>query len=258
MNSSPRIGLVLSGGGARGFAHLGMIQALQENNVEISVVCGTSAGALVGAFFCGGYSPEETLRIIENTSLISSLRPSLNRRSILKLAAASKELIKYFPHDSFSELSKPLYVTTTDIINAEQVVFDSGPLIKPLLASSSIPVIFDPIEINGRTLIDGGILDNMPHLPIKNQCDKIIGMHSNPLGDDYQITNWKSLMERSLMMTVTQNVYNKSDQFDLFLEPKGIGNFKVFDFKSARKIYHLGYQYLQEEIKNGILDELKI
>jgi len=258
LKTSPKIGLVLSGGGARGFAHLGMIKALQENNVEISAVSGTSAGALIGAFFCQGYSPDETLEIIEKTSLISSLRPSFNRRSLLKIESAYKELIKYFTHDSFDKLTIPLYVTATDIVKAEQVIFNSGPLIKPLLASSSIPVVFDPIVFNGKTLIDGGIMDNLPHLPLKEVCDKIIGMHSNPLSSDYHLTNWKSLIERSLMMTVTQNVYSKSDQFDLFLEPGGIGVFKVFDFKSARKIFNLGYQYLKEEISKGVLDKLKI
>lgn len=251
-----KIGLVLSGGGARGVAHLGIIRALEEQGVTISAVSGTSAGALAGAFYCAGYSPDQTCEIIEKTNFMLALRPAFNWRSLLNIERGYFELLKYFPNDSFESLKIPLFVTTTDLNRGITKVYKKGQLIKPVLASCCIPVVFDPITIGKRTLVDGGILDNLPIRPVKKSCDKVIALHCNPIDGHYEAGNWRDVMERSLMMMMTQHSHGKRKGCDLFLEPPGLGSYKVFDFKKAREIFDFGYAYAQSEIEKGLIQKI--
>jgi len=253
-----KLGLVLSGGGARGIAHLGIIQALEEHGLQFSVVSGSSAGALAGALYCKGYSPREISGFIQNTNFLTAFRPAFNWRSFLNIEYAYNELKKYLPEDSFSELKTPLYVTTTDINKGKVKVYKKGQLIRPILASCSVPVVFDPIKIGSRTLVDGGILDNLPYKPIKKICDKVIALHCNPIDKGYKLGNWKDLMERSMMLTVTQYVHTKKKQCDVFMEPPGLSKYKVFDFKKAPEIFDFGYDYAVKSIEEGVLDSLKL
>ncbi|MFY0599315.1 MAG: patatin-like phospholipase family protein [Cyclobacteriaceae bacterium] len=252
-----RIGLVLSGGGARGVSHLGVIKALQEANVEFDAISGSSAGAIVGAFIAAGYTPEEVCKFIEQTSLFNTFRLSLNRRSILKIDKGAKELLKYFPADSFEDLKIPLYVTTTDIKKGKIKVYKKGQLIKPILASSSIPVVFDPMKIGTRYLVDGGILDNFPISPIRKEVDLIVGLHCNPIDPISTLPAWKSLLERSMMMTMTQLAHSKKKKCSVFLEPLGLSKYNVFSFNKVKEIFDFGYNYAKDEIDKGILDPLK-
>ncbi|WP_308706269.1 patatin-like phospholipase family protein [Marinoscillum sp. MHG1-6] len=251
-----KIGLVLSGGGARGISHLGVIQALQEEDIKFDIVSGVSAGAIVGAFIAANYTPKETLEFIEKTSMFDAFQLALNRRSFLRIEKAARELEKYFPEDTFESLDLPFRVTTTDIRKGKIKVFKKGQLIKPLLASCSIPVVFDPVKINSRYLVDGGILDNLPVSPIKKQADFIIALHCNPIDPKFNLSNWRNLMERTMMMTVTQLAYGQKKKCDLFLEPPGLSQFSAFSFNKAREIYEFGYEYAKTEIENGILDAL--
>ncbi len=247
----------MSGGGARGIAHLGIVKALQEEKIKFHAISGSSAGALAGAFLSAGYTPEETCKHIQNTNIFSTFSLAWNTRSLLRIDKGYLELKKYFPEDSFASLSTPLKVTTTDISKGKVKVYKKGQLIKPILASCSIPVVFDPIKIGSRTLIDGGILDNFPIDPIKKEVDFIIGLHCNPIDSGFQIGNWRNLLERSMMMTMTQQAYLKKKKCDLFLEPPGLSKFHVFGFKRAQEIYEFGYDYAKAEIEKGILKVLK-
>ncbi|WP_421878401.1 patatin-like phospholipase family protein [Marinoscillum sp.] len=252
-----KIGLVLSGGGARGVAHLGIMEALLEAGISFSVVSGSSAGALAGSLYCAGYTPKEIAGFIQKTNFITAFRPSFNSRSLLNIERAHSELIKYFKEDSFESLQIPLRVTTTDISKGKVKVYKKGQLIRPVLASCCVPVVFDPVKIGRRTLVDGGILDNLPYKPIKKECDKIIALHCNPIDKGYRISNWRDLMERSMMLTVTQYVHSKKKNYDLFLEPPGVSKYKVFDFKRAPEIFEHGYSYAKEQIASGVLDKLE-
>lgn len=252
-----KIGLVLSGGGARGIAHLGIIKALQESNITFSMISGSSAGAIVGAFVASGYTPDETCKFIEQTSLFNTFGLSLNRRSLLKMDKGALELKKYFPDDSFASLKIPLRITTTDIRKGVSKVFKKGQLIKPILASSCIPVIFDPVRIGSRYLVDGGVLDNLPVRPIKKEVDHIIGLHCNPIDKGFEISNWKNLFERTMMMTVTQLAYTQKKKCSVFLEPPGLSQFSAMSFNRAKEIFQFGYEYAKVEIEKGCLDTLK-
>ena len=252
-----KIGLVLSGGGARAISHLGIIKALEEEGIRFHMVSGVSAGAIAGAFYCAGYKPEAVCEILAQTNFLRTFRPAFNWRSLLNIERSSAELKKYFPEDNFSALKIPLRITTTDISKGRVKIYKKGEMIRPILASCSVPVLFDPIRIGKRTLVDGGILDNLPTAPIRKEVDRIIGLHCNPIDPGYKPGNWQNLMDRSIMLTITTLVHTQKKRCDVFLEPPGLCKFTIFDFKKVREIYRFGYDYARTRIGEGILKSLE-
>ncbi|MDH5608864.1 MAG: patatin-like phospholipase family protein [Cyclobacteriaceae bacterium] len=235
-------GLALSGGGARCFSHLGMMQALSERGIEFAYLSATSGGSLVAAFYCAGYSPIETLRVFQSVNLMKLLKPALSWRGLLNLENASSLLASHLPSD-FSKLKLPLIVSATNVEQGRVRYFDEGPLIRALLASCAIPLVFDPVVVDGTAYIDGGITDNLPVAPLRKKADQVVAMHCNPIEADFRTTNWKNLMERSLLVSITTATYASKGLCDVFMEPTEVGRYKIFDVKKSNEIYKLGYDY---------------
>lgn len=160
-SSSKKVtGLILSGGGARGFAHIGMLSVLEQTGIEPQVVAGTSMGAILGALYANGYSAADIGRLVRTTSLRDLIDISL-KAGLLKGERLAQFLAEYLP-GRFEELKLPLAITTTDIETGEQVILTDGDLITAIRASSSFPGAFEPIPYRGRVLADGGIINNLP------------------------------------------------------------------------------------------------
>lgn len=227
-----------------------MIQALIEKGYEISMVSGTSAGAIIGALYCRGFSPKSILNILESINYLNVFRPAFNWKALLNLEIAENALKDYFPEDDFSSLEIPFVLATTDFNNGKIKYFKRGQLIKPLIASCSIPVIFTPVNINGHFYADGGILDNLPIEPLKKKCNFIIGLHSNPIGKRYaNASNWKGQLERAPLLTFSSRDRMKMKKCNIFLEPEKLVNYHIFDFKKLREIYDIGYEFAQKELE---------
>lgn len=248
MKSDKKVGIAFSGGGVRGISHLGVLKALNNNNIYPSQVSGTSAGAIVGAMYCSGYDPEEIMDIIVKTNYFKFMRPAISWTGFLKMESVFELYEKYLPINDFSALKIPLIVATTDIKRGKVVYFSEGNLIKPIMASSCIPGMFDPIEIEGNFLIDGGVLNNLPVEPHEGVCDVVIGVNCNHLPEEHNIKNIKNLIERSVIMSMNCNVYNKRSKCDFFIEPQGLARYGVFDIKKAEEIFEAGYRYALEYI----------
>ncbi|WP_277480367.1 patatin-like phospholipase family protein [Catalinimonas alkaloidigena] len=248
-----KIGLVLSGGGARGIAHLGIIKALLEFEVPVDIISGSSSGAIAGALFSYGYSVDEILKIISELSLVKLLKPAISKTGLLRMDSAVELFRKYLPEDDFSTLNIPLFVCATDLCKGKSIYFSEGQLLKPLIASSCLPVIFDPINIDGNLYIDGGVLNNFPTQPLLAKNVKIIGLHSNPVDESFKLTNVKTMFERTFLLAINANSYHNVSDCDLFLEPPGLKKIKVFDIKKSKEIFEIGYKYgksKEPEIKN--------
>lgn len=249
------VGLVLSGGGARGIAHLGVIKALQEMGVKIDRISGTSAGAIAGVMTANGYPPEESLKILESSSFLKHLRPAWNRMGLLRIDSAADLYRKYLPHDRFEALQIPLHVATVDLNAGELVIFDSGELIRPVLASCCLPGVFEPMLINKRQYVDGGVLSNLPVEPIEHKVDVLIGSHSNPFGLTKPITSMRGVIERSLILAVQSKTKERFARCQLLIEPPELANYGVSDLKRARELYRIGYQHTRS-MKNQIEQRL--
>jgi len=249
MNSKPSIGLGLSGGGVRGISHLGVLKALNEAGIFPNQVSGSSAGAIVGAMYCQGYSPDEVLKIIIETNYFKLLRPAISWKGLFNLDSLAQLLKTYLPHNDFSALKTTLIVAATDIGKGEVVYFDSGKLIDPILASSCIPGMFEPILHDSRYLVDGGVLNNLPVEPLQGKCDLIIGVNCNHLPELGKVRNVKNLIERAVMMNLNFNVYTRKGACDYFIEAPGLGKYGVFDLKKAPELFQAGYQQAMRVIE---------
>ena len=245
-----KIGLALSGGGARAIAHLGMMKVLDEQGIKPDRISGASAGALLGALYANGFSAEEIFGMVKKTNFFKIIKPALSWSGLLKLEGAYDELYQYLSHDRFDSLKIPLVISATNIQKGKVKYFKKGQLIRPILASCSIPVVFDPVTINGISYMDGGITDNLPLQPLKRKCDFIIGMHCNPINDNFKGRNWKNLMERALLISISSGTYQYKKKFDIFWEAPEVGDYTVFDFKKADEFFEIGYNYAQAHLED--------
>ena len=175
------VGIVLSGGGSRGIAHIGVLQALVENGIVPEAVSGTSAGAIVGALYAGGHSFEKMLDFFLKKSPFRMSKVAFPGRGVLNTEKIVPDFLEYFPADSFEALGKRLFVTATDLVAARREIFASGPLIRAVLASCSVPMVFTPTRVGERLFADGGIIDNFPVEPLLGLCDVVLGVHVSPL-----------------------------------------------------------------------------
>lgn len=240
-----KIGLVLSGGGARGIAHLGVIKALLENNIEISGISGCSAGSIVGALFAAGYSPDHIFEIVVSTATLRALRPAWSRAGLLRMQKAEEVYLKYIPHNSFEHLKIPLTINATDLYAGETVYFSSGELLKPVMASCCIPGLFEPIVFNETTYIDGGVLNNMPVEPLLGKYDFIIGSHCNTFGIN-QTKSMTTIIMKALFLAINNNSKSRLAQCDFLIEPPTLKLFDPFDIRKASSIFKEGYEYARQ------------
>ena len=182
-NKSKKIGLALGGGGARGIAHVGILQVLMEEKIEIDCVSGTSMGAFIGAFFADGRSMEEMLAIVHSLSFKDLMAIDLKFQGISSSERTVGRMIKkYIKHDSFSGLKIPFSVVTSDINKGIPVIFKKGILSKCVSMSANFPTLFSPIEHEGSYFVDGGVFINVPTRQARQLgADIVIGVDLNPV-----------------------------------------------------------------------------
>jgi len=253
-----KIGLVLSGGGARGFAHLGLIQALNEAGIFPDVISGTSAGALAGVLYADGYNPKEIQQLMNFGSRFDLMRPAMPREGLLQINAISKILKTHLRAKSFNELKIPLFVAATDINNGKAVYFSEGELIDPVIASASIPVLFQPVKINDVSYVDGGVLDNLPLKPIENSCRFLIGSFVNPVGYIEKISGLINIAERTFMLSMSKEIIEKAKKFDLFVAPLELRNYKILDPEKSSELFEVGYEATKEKLKKLDIEKILI
>ena len=165
----PKIILVLGGGGARGFAHVGVLKALREANIPIDMVVGTSMGALVGSLYCSGIKIEDIEKIAEDIKWadisnlgIPSLITMVTSEKLLSTEKMEKYVNKLIGDKYFFQLNIPFACVATDIKTGEKIIFKEGPVAPAARASANIPGIFAPVEYRQRYLVDGGLVENIP------------------------------------------------------------------------------------------------
>jgi NTE family protein len=244
------LGIVLSGGGIRGLAHVGVLEALTEAGIEAAVVSGTSAGAIVGALYAAGYSAEEMLGFFVEKNPFRLSKLALGKPGIFDTDKVVQDVREYFPEDSFAALGRKLFVTATDLVEARRVIFDSGPLIRPLLASSSVPLVFTPTELDGRWLADGGILDNFPVEPLEGRCDVLLGVYASPLKQVERKTldSTLAISQRAFEIGMHNASRQRFGRCDLVLCPRELSRFGPFDTKAMQECLEIGYRAAGERL----------
>lgn len=243
--SKKSIGLVLSGGGVKGVAHIGIIKALLERNIVPSVVSGTSAGAIVGALYANGTSPADMVNFFKETPLFRYSHFSLNKPGLLDTEKYITAFQKYFPIDDFKALEKPLHVTTTNLQTGEPHFFSKGKLLHAVLASAALPPVFSPVIIEGQLHADGGIMNNFPIEPLLNKVEFIIGSNTSAFKEvgSNLLKNSIQLSQRANLLMLHAHVRNKLNLVDILFEPDKLDSIGLLDKKGIDKSYEIGYEY---------------
>jgi NTE family protein len=241
-----KIGLALSGGGARGITHIGVIKAMEELGVKPDVISGTSAGSIVAVLYANGMKPDEIFDVVNNLSLFRSVKMAWAWSGLLKMEGLRALLTKHCPGSTFESLKIPLTVAATEIRLGEIRYFSSGELAPAIISSCSIPGIFNPVSFDGHLYVDGGLLDNLPARPLRDKCDFLVGSHCNHLTPEYDEHSLRAVIERSMLITISSNSSASRRICDLVIEPPHMARFTVFEMGKAREIYDAGYQYTKK------------
>ena len=254
-----KIGLVLSGGGARGAAHIGAIRALEEHGIFATHISGTSSGAIVGALYANDVPLMEILNFFKTIPIFRTNRYAFRKPGIIDSENFYGDLKNYFPDDDFAALKKPLYITATDIIKGTLKIFSKGQLIKPIIASASFPGVFTPTQINGSYYVDGGTLNNFPVEPLQANCDKIIGVYVNPLKKitAKDLKHSYTVVERAYKIKVAGESLKKFSVCDLVIDPEELINYGTFDMNNIDAIYELGYSATIKLLKERKLADFR-
>lgn len=236
-------GLVLSGGGARGVAHVGVIRFLEELGVRPTVVAGTSAGALVGALYAAGTSAADMLSFFIRTKVFSIKHYAFGKPGMIDLESFIPHFKEMIPHDSFEGLSTKLMVVATNIEKGERMVFSQGELIRPVLASAAMPFVFPPITIEGSLYSDGGITDNFPVEVLASHCDRSIGVYVNriePVERD-DLTNSIDVLLRAYHIGVNEHDRDSFARCTVLITPE-LNGFTTFGMQHLQEIHDRGYE----------------
>ncbi|MEO5775589.1 MAG: patatin-like phospholipase family protein [Flavobacterium sp.] len=281
----PKIGLVLSGGGAKGFAHIGVLKVLEQAGVKIDYIAGTSMGAVVGGLYASGYSATQIDSIFYNTNFDELLQDYIPRSSKsfyekrndqiyaislpfnkLKIGipiAFSKGMYNYsllskLTHKvrdvrDFRKLPIPFLCVATDIEKGEAVILDHGYLAQAMLASSAFPSLFSPVEIDGKLLIDGGVINNYPVEEIRKMgADIVIGVDvQDDLKDRKSLKDATRILVQITNLDMIREMKNKQRLTDIYIKPD-VSNYGVISFSEGREIIKKG-----EEASFAVYEQIK-
>lgn len=241
------IALVLSGGAARCVAHLGFLQAMEEAGIKPAVISGVSGGAIVGAFYCNGYSPKQILGLVQKTSILKIFSPAWGT-GFLKMDKAEKLFVDHLKIKNFEDLPIPLFITACDLNKSENIAFSKGDIIKPLVASCSIPPLFKAVNYAGRNLVDGGVLNNLPVEPV-SVYKNILGINVNIINAASSIDSFAQYSERVADIIINNNIKESKKSCSLFLEPDELKYFRLTEIGKAGEIFAAGYDYAKKKMK---------
>lgn len=241
-------GISLSGGGARGILHIGVLEALKKYGIHPEIISGTSMGALVGVFYASGMEPLQILDLVKSSKLHRMINWKLPANGLLDLKKAISILEKNIPADDFACLKKQFYCTVTNLNSGLTEVKHSGKLFQWVLASASIPVIFEPQIIDGITYVDGGLFSNLPASCIRDQCRFLIGVNVNRNDQEENIQGFKAIAERTFRLVFAKNVEESLTLCDFIIDPPQTRLYNTFDFGKADEIYKIGFDETEQRI----------
>jgi NTE family protein/lysophospholipid hydrolase len=277
--SERAVGLVLGGGGARGFAHIGVLKALEEAGIPVDVIGGTSMGSVMAAAYARGWSPERILKMASEVFTDSSAVRDLDfpMVSILGGHKLDKILQSLFGDIDIADLWIPYFCISSNLSEGRMMVHDRGPLWQSVRASCSLPGIFPPVQAEGQLLVDGGVVNNVPMDIMGNQCKggTVIavdvgggGARNLDLGQGEETSGWGLLLNRLNPASPNDRIANifqilmwsttlsskqylqqliESGRVDLFLTPP-VQEFQLLGFDAYEKLYEIGHEYTRKQL----------
>lgn len=281
-NARPKIGLVLSGGGAKGLAHIGVLKVIDSLGIQVDYIAGTSMGAVVGGLYASGYTGNQLDSIFSKIDVDALLQDYTPRESKSFYEKRNDEIYALtLPFNNFklglpSGLSKGLYnfnlmsrltqhvsdvrdfdklpipflCIATDVETGEQIVLDEGILAQAIIASGALPTLYNPVEINGRLLIDGGVVNNYPIEELKNRgIDFIIGIDvQDGLKNREQLKDVTAVLSQINNFSMIEKMEGKRSLTNIYIQPD-IKGYSVVSFDKGQEIIKKGNEKAKEYIK---------
>ena len=238
------LGVVLSGGGIRCVAHIGFLKALEQNGIFPTHIAGSGTGAIVGALYAAGYNPDDILEFFRNNKAgFQWSKMTIRKTGILNTDKYYNILFDKLGYVTFGQLKKQLFVTATDLVNGVSRIFESGEVIKPVLASSALPPVFTPVEIENQLYIDGSVMNNFPVDPLLKHCNKIIGSFVTAVRpiEKTDISNSIKLLHRANDLQQISHSKMKFKDCDYVVQPKSLYKYGNFNAGKIEEIYQIGY-----------------
>ena len=249
-NNKIDFALVLSGGGVKGFAHIGLLKALEEKNLSPTMVSGTSFGAIVGAYHCAGYSADDIYLKLKKAKFIDPFSFTIRKAGLINIEKLTSFYAQDFPENSFSALKKKLFITSSVMNKNKLVIHHEGELIKKVLASSCFPGVYAPVMIDGELHMDGGITCNFPSEPFIDSDLPTLGSYVCFVGDRTasEINTTIRLLVRSSQIMLWHMSEPKFNQMDYLFCPEDLSKVGFFDARKIEEAYQIGYEKAKEEI----------
>ena len=246
-----RVGLGLSGGGAKGIAHLGVIKALEEFGLKPEIISGVSAGAIIGALYADGKTPDEICAFFKETSFFDYVNMVMRRRrrGIMESKRFEAMLNGYLNAKTFEELSMPLVINATELTEGRNEYFSSGPLVEKIMASTTVPIFLTPTVIGNKVYVDGGIFNNMPCKVIRDRCELLIGCHVNPIMPEKNLDGMFAVAARVYNLSIQSSTVPEKQVCDIVIEPIKAKNYGMFEIARTQEIFDIGYEAAVETLK---------
>ncbi len=241
-HSGPSLGLALSGGAVLGSVHIGVLKALDEAGIRVTHLAGTSMGALISSLYAFGLSGEEIEDIAEDLRWpnITSLAPS--KLGLLSQGKLQGALRKHLGNVRLEDAPRPLALVALDISTGEKVVMTTGDLATAATASASFPGVFVPVERDGRLLVDGGLLENLPLSPLRKWgVDRIVAVDSYMGMTFHRPKNLIELLHNAMRMILANSARTEVGEGDIHIAPD-LQGFSPTQLKDIPLLVQVGYQ----------------
>ncbi|MFY0607801.1 MAG: patatin-like phospholipase family protein [Cyclobacteriaceae bacterium] len=247
-----KIGIALSGGGALGAAHVGALKAIEEAELKIHHMTGISAGAIVGALYCSGNSPNDMVSYFEMDSLMELITLKGLETGLVDTDHFQKIIRNHCEKDDLEHLDIKLSIGASNLNKCEFEVFEKGQLSKIAGASAAVPILMKPVTIGKYQYVDGGLINNLLVEPLLETCDFVIGINAHFHKDLEQIEGAKQIAKRCFEIIAGSSVKANGAKCDFFLEIKDSCNYALFDFKHSEELFDIGYREMSE-----VMEDLK-
>ena len=238
------LGFAFSGGGARGFSHIGVMMAMEKFQIKPDVISGVSAGSIASVLYAAGLSPLDIRQCFADTNKFAEFREwTLPKDGIFKLTKFANLLDSWLPVKFLEDLNVPTVICATNLDRGTQVGWSKGEIVPRVVASCSIPIVFSPVKISGQHYVDGGVLHNLPAWAIRDYCDVLYGSNCSPLNRNYKYK--ESLLDialRSYHLCTKANLALDLKLCDHVITPRELSTRGLFDLNSLDEAIKHGYE----------------
>lgn len=238
------IGLALSGGGAKGFSHIGVLMAFDRCGIKPDIMSGVSAGSIASVLYAAGLKPSDIIKCFTEADKFGDFTEwAIPKEGFLKLDRFARLLDEWLPVKNLEELNIPTVVCATDLDHGKSVGWTKGEIVPRVVASCSIPIIFNPKVINGVHYVDGGVLRNLPAWAIRPYCNTLFGCNCSPMRKWHESN--KTLLDiayRSYHLMNKANTPQDMRLCDYLIQVSDISHVSLFDLSSLRRGVMAGYE----------------